>query len=584
MIRQPIICVMGHVDHGKTTLLDKIRNSTIAAKEAGGITQHIGASEVPLEVIKKICGPILEKMHTELIIPGLLFIDTPGHEAFTNLRKRGSSVADLAILVIDVTKGFEPQTLEAIDILREYKTPFVIAANKVDLITGWINTKSQSIIEAMEKQNQNVISTLDKLIYEQIGKMSELGFASEMFNRVHDFNKEVAIVPISALTGEGIAELLVVVSGLVQKFLAEKLKIEVNGPAKGSILEKKEVKGLGMTVDAILYDGSLHVNDIIAFAVPNGIETAKVKALLRPKPLAEMGESANKFYYADEASAACGVKICANKLEDALPGSPIIAVTDESYANEINAEIGEVFEVEKYGVVLKTDSIGSMEAISRLLKADGFSISKKGLGNVSKADVLDAFTMYAKDPAYAAVLAFNVMVDEEAFDIAASTGVKIINSDIIYSLIDEYKKWHEDMGKNTLEKLESMIVFPGVVEALPNSCFHASHPAIFGVKVICGRIKPGYLLMNSNGIVIGKIKAIQSEKQSMEIARQNDEVAISMDEPTYGRQVKEGDTLYTRVRDGDEQLLINKFSSLLNDDEKELLKQIIEIKRSSRNE
>ncbi|MEM3202560.1 MAG: translation initiation factor IF-2 [Candidatus Micrarchaeaceae archaeon] len=582
MIRQPIICVMGHVDHGKTTLLDKIKNSTIAAKEAGGITQHIGASEVPVEVIKKLCGSILNKMNVNLIIPGLLFIDTPGHEAFTNLRKRGSSVADLAILVVDVTKGFEPQTIEAIDILKEYKTPFVVAANKVDLITGWIQSNSNSIDEAMQKQTKQVSARLDSMLYDLIGKLGELGFSSELYTRINDFKKEIAIIPISAKTGEGIAELLVLVSGLVQRYLSESLKIEVNGPGKGSILEKKEVKGLGMTIDAIIYDGSLHINDTIAFASPDSIKLAKIKALLKPKPLEDTRDSVSKYFSVNEVNAACGVKISANNLEDALAGSPIIQVTDKDYEKEIKGEIGSIFEVEKEGVVLKTDSIGSLEAISRLLNSAGFSISKKGLGNVSKSDVLDAFTMYASNPSQAVVLAFNVMIDQEAFELASSIGIKIIQSNIIYSLIDEYTAWHDEIGKNTMERLEMRLVFPGLLEVLPNACFHVSHPAIFGVRVLQGRIKPGYLLINISGAVVGKIKEIQNDKQVMEIAREGDEVAISMDEPTFGRQIKEGDTLYTRVKDDDEKLFSNQFSNVLNTSEKDLLEKIKEIKKNAK--
>ena len=176
MIRQPIIVVMGHVDHGKTSLLDRIRSSTITAKEAGGITQHIGASEVPIDVINKICGPLMKAAGVKITLPGLLFIDTPGHEAFTNLRKRGGSVADIAILVVDISKGFEPQTIEAIDILKEYKTPFIVAANKIDLITGWIPQKTSSVMESLAKQNEYVKNEFDNRMYQMEGKLSELGF------------------------------------------------------------------------------------------------------------------------------------------------------------------------------------------------------------------------------------------------------------------------------------------------------------------------------------------------------------------------------------------------------------------------
>ncbi len=580
MMRQPIICVMGHVDHGKTTLLDKIRNTTIAAREAGGITQHIGASEVPIDVVKKICGKM---MPPNIEIPGLLFIDTPGHEAFTNLRRRGGNASDLAILVVDINKGFEPQTVEAVEILKEFKTPFVVAANKVDVITGWRDSHSKSITEAIKMQSDFVVEALNEKLYGLIGKLSEFEFTSEEFSKVKDFQKELAIIPISAKTGEGIAELLMLVSGLSQKFLEMKLKVEVNGPGRGSILEKREVKGLGVTIDIILYDGSLHINDTIAFATQTSVATAKIKALLKPKPLHEIRESQSKFYHVDSVSAASGVKISGTGLDDALPGSPVIQVLNNDYAEEINSEIRDIFKTDKKGIILKADSIGSIEAISMLLKDGSIDISKKGLGNVTKRDVLDAFGMQAANPLESVILAFNVAMEQEASETAINSNVKIIEGNIIYKLIDDYKLFAEQMRKNTIKRIEEELVFPGMIEVLPNSCFRVSHPAIFGVNVNVGRIMPGYLLMNASGEVIGKIKGIQNENSPVDAAKKGDSVAISIDEITFGRQVKENDILYTRVRDNDEMLFNRKFGDMLNDEEKALLKQISEIKKLGKN-
>ncbi|MEM3841138.1 MAG: translation initiation factor IF-2 [Candidatus Micrarchaeaceae archaeon] len=583
MIRQPIICVMGHVDHGKTTLLDRIRNSAIAAKEAGGITQHIGASEVPIDVVNKICGPIMSKSSAKMIIPGLLFIDTPGHEAFTNLRQRGGSVADLAILVIDITKGFEPQTVEAIEILKQYKTPFIVAANKVDLIAGWIVSGSMSIGEALKRQNSKVLSSLDERIFYFIGKLSEYGFSSERYDRVSDFTKELAIIPISAKSGEGIAELLMLVAGLAQKYMEAKLKIEVGGAGRGSILEKKEVKGLGTTIDVILYDGSLKVNDTIAFATPDGVITTKIRAMLKPKPLHEIRESTSKFYYVERVDAASGVKISATSLENALPGSPVVQViSGEDYTKEINAEMKEVFKTDKVGVVIKADTIGSVEAISMLLGAEGMKVSKKGIGNVNRRDVIDAFAMNSVDRLYAVVLAFNVDIEQDAKVFADSSGIKIIKNNIIYGIVDEYKEFVQAQRRESLAEIERRITFPGCISVLPNSCFRASHPAIFGVEVLDGRIKPGYVMMTENGVVVGRLRGIQNEKNQLDVAKKGDAVAVSMDEPTFGRQIKEGQTLYTRITDAEEKLLAGEYSSMLTDDEKKLLHIIIDIKNRYR--
>ncbi len=579
MIRQPIIVVMGHVDHGKTSLLDKIRNTAIANKEAGGITQHIGASEVPISVINKICSKLLSTFKAKITIPGLLFIDTPGHEAFTNLRKRGGSVADLAILVVDISKNFEPQTYEAIEILKQYKTPFIVAANKIDLITGWRPNINESFTETIQKQQPNVVNELENRIYDIIGKLSELGFNSERFDRVKDFRSEVVIIPVSAKTGEGIPELLLYAAGLSQKFLEARLNIEVNGPGKGSIIEKKEEKGLGTTIDVILYNGTLKVNDTIAFATSTGIATSKIKALLKPKPLQELRESSSKFYYVDSVSAACGVKISGTGLDDALPGSLVISTEYPNYENEIKAEIADLFATEKKGIILKADSIGTLEAVSKLLSGIGVSISKKGLGNITKRDVLDAYAMRSLDPYSSVVLAFGVKADEDAIMEAEATGIKIINENIIYKIIDEYKEWLESEKKKTRENAEKSLIFPGMIKVLPNMCFRVSHPAIFGIEVLAGRVKPSYLLMNENGNIVGRIKEMQDNGISLQEAKKGDKVAISIDDITFGRQVREDEILYTHVNDESEKLFRQRFSDLLNEEEKELLNRISEIKQ-----
>lgn len=582
MIRQPIISVMGHVDHGKTTLLDKIRNTTIAAKEAGGITQHIGASEVPIQVVEKICGPMLKGFGVNITIPGLLFVDTPGHEVFTNLRKRGGSIADIAVLVVDVTKGFEPQTIEAVNILKEYKTPFIVAANKVDLITGWHNTKLSSIQQALAKQSDYVTNELQNRIYDFIGTLSGLGFNSELYSNITSFQKEIAIVPLSAKTGEGIAELLMLITGLSQKFLEEKLSIEVNGPAKGNILEKSDLKGLGTTIDAIIYDGTLSVNDIIAFATPTGVTTAKVKALLKPKPLQQIGE-AKQYEYVESVSAASGVKIGGNGFDDAMPGSPILKVIPgHDYANEINAEISDVFATNPTGIILKADSIGSIEAISKLLYNESVKISKKGIGSVTKRDIADAFAMNSTSPIDALVLAFNVGIEPDALEAARISNVSIVSSDIIYKLIDDYKSFIDAKKRDLEKKVEGKLVLPAEIEVLPDSCFRASHPAIFGVSVLNGRIKAGYRVINAAGMPVGRIKEMQNEGTPIEIAKKGDRIAISMDEPTFGRQVREGQILYTDISDYDAEMLKNDFSALLSEDEVALLDKIIGLKRNSK--
>jgi translation initiation factor 5B len=582
MIRQPIIAVLGHVDHGKTTLLDSIRSTAVAAKETGGLTQHIGASEVPIDAINKVSGALLKAMNVNITIPGLLFIDTPGHEAFTNLRRRGGSVADIAILVVDITQGFQPQTIEAVEILKEYKTPFVVAANKIDLITGWHNTKSRSFTEALGKQNAYIADEIDKRLYTIVGKLSEYGLNSERFDRIKDFRKEIALVPVSAKTGEGIAELLMLITGLAQRYLEEKLKIEIKGPGRGSILEKDEIKGLGTTIDIILYDGSLRANDTIAFATSSGgVATSKIRALLKPRPLDQMRAGSGKFMNVDLVSAASGVKISGEGLDEAMPGSPVVQVTGEGYEREIKSEMSEVFKTDKIGVVLKTDSVGSMEAISMLMATSGLKISKKGIGNITKRDIIDAFSMNAKDPTCAVVISFNVGMDSDVLEASQTSGVRVFESTVIYKLLEDYKAFVDSSKKSAAKEVEGALIFPGAVEVMPGTVFRMSHPAIFGVRVLSGRIKQGYKLINDLGIFVGKIKEMQNEKAPVALAKRGDSVAISMAEPTFGRQLREGQTLYTDMRDTDCRALSKEFANLIDDDEKQLMQRIIKIKNNA---
>ena len=315
-IRQPIIAVLGHVDHGKTQLLDSIRNSSVVEKEHGRITQHIGATEVPVKEIERLAGSLLNKFKIKLEIPGLLFIDTPGHEAFTSLRERGSSIADLAILVIDVNQGIQPQTVESIKLLKSFKSPFVIALNKVDKIHGW-TTQDRSFIANLKNQREDVLRFLDEKLYGLLPKLYELGFQAERIDRTQDFTKEIAIIPCSAITKEGLPEILMALTGLSQKFLKEELTVHENVSARGTILEKKEEKGLGMTIDTILFEGNLKVNDKIMFAGIDGVVKTKVKSILKPSGMQETKSGLSKFESVNHIVAAAGIKIAAPLLEKA---------------------------------------------------------------------------------------------------------------------------------------------------------------------------------------------------------------------------------------------------------------------------
>ena len=583
MIRQPIITVLGHVDHGKTSLLDFIRGSAIAAREAGAITQHVGASSVPLDVIQKLCGPLLEKFKIKFTIPGLLFIDTPGHEVFTNLRKRGGSIADLAIVVIDITQGMQKQTKEAIEILKTFKVPFIVAANKVDLISGWKN-HSKIFVQNLDKQLISTKEALDKKFYTLVGQISEAGFDSDLYTKVDDYRKKIAIVPISAKTGEGVAELLALLTGITQKFLESNLKIEVKGPAKGTILEIKEETGLGTTSDIIIYDGSLKVGDIIVTGGVSGVFETKIKALLRPLPLVDMRDAHRRFEPVKEVFAASGVKIVAPDLDKAVAGSPLKSGKTKAELETAKKSISEEIEAitlqtDPEGIILKTDTLGSLEAVSTMVRRGDVSIHKLGIGTITRADVMIAAA--EKDPLKTFVLGFNVKVDADASKEAERLKVNILTDSVIYHLIE---KFEQAVGQKRQElekkKLEGLI-WPAKFRILPGFVFRASKPAVFGVEVLSGKLKAKVSLLTKDGKEIGEIKEIENEGKKIVELKAGEKAAASVDRITVGRQVKEGDVLYISMSEQNFRAL-KLHKELLSKAEIELLKEIAEIKRKEK--
>ncbi len=582
-IRQPIVTVLGHVDHGKTTILDRIRRTAVQKKEAGGITQHIGATEVPIDVIKKIAAPILQKFPVTFRIPGLLFIDTPGHEAFTNLRRRGGSIADIAVLVVDITQGFQPQTYEALDILREFKVPFVVAANKIDLIRGWVPQEDAPITDSLKVQREDVVNTLDMKVYEIVAKLAELGFSSERFDRVRDFTREVVIIPVSGKTGEGIPELLLYLAGLSQKFLEKRLEIHPDQPGRGTILEVREDPGLGTTITVILYDGTIRQGDTIVFGAIDGVRTTRVRALLRPKPLDEIRDPRDKFNSVKEVHAAAGIKIAAPGLNGALPGSPVIVARNkqqiEAAKLAISEEISSIaFERDELGLIVKGDTLGSLEALVGLLRKRGYPVRKAEIGNVSKKDVMEAYAVRQKDRYLGVIIAFNVGLEPGVEEEALARSVPIIREKVIYRILDLYEQWREEEREREKREKLSRLILPGKIQILPGYVFRRSDPAIVGVKVLAGIIKPKYPLMREDGKPVGEIRSIQSEKRSLEEAKSGDEVAIAISGPMVGRHIFEGDILYVDVPKEHAREL-RKLSHLLTEDILSLLREIEAIQR-----
>ncbi len=581
--RSPICVVVGHVDHGKSSILDKIRGSCIVDNEPGRITQAIGASIIPLDTIKKVCGPLLKRINIQFTIPGLLFIDTPGHAAFRSLRKRGGNLADFAILVIDINEGFMPQTEESIQILKTYKTPFVVAANKIDLIQGWQSFPEKPLLEDIQSQSEFVKRELDEKIYKIVESLYNLGFEAERFDRVSDYTKQVAIVPVSAKTGEGIPELLMVLIGLTQKYLAQTLKVKAEGPAKGTILEVKEEPGIGKTIDVIIYDGVLRKGDTI---IIGGLEKpiiTKVRALFEPMPLAEMRDKKTRFKNVDFVVAANGVKILAPDLEGVFSGMPIRVLSKnddvEKIKAEVQAEVDEVIiETEEQGVIVKADSLGSLEGITFLLKQENIPIRKASLGPITKKDVIEA---EANEDDFKVIIGFNTKPTSETLEYMKmnKSKVKVITSDVIYKIIDEYKKFVSEREKEKIDKELSNLIRPCRIRIMPQYIFRQSNPAVVGVDVEAGTLRVGMPLMNSDGKQITSVKSIQSENKNLSEATKK-QVAVALEKVTVGRQIKGNDILYSAIPENDFRKL-KSLKKYLSNEEIEVMKEIAAIMRKN---
>lgn len=582
-LRQPIVVVLGHVDSGKTSLLDRIRGTAVQEREAGGITQQIGASFFPPEVLLKICGPLVSLFGGNVRVPGLLVIDTPGHEAFANLRLRGGSAADIAILVVDITKGLEAQSFESIEILKSRKVPFVVALNKIDLLAGWIPDPKRLVKDSSKYLQKATLELLDEGIYRVVGQLSQAGFSSEAYYRVKDFTREIAIVPVSARTGEGIAELLAVLIGLSQQYLTKRLQVK-DKQAKGIVIEVEDTPGLGPTANVILIDGLLKVGSNVLVAKRNSVEAVKVRALLMPKPLDEMRDPRDKFEPVQQVSAAAGVKLAAPDLEGVLAGSPLLGASEGVDVEEAKRQIMQevrsaIFEADQIGVVLKANTLGSLEALTSMLKRSSIPIRIADIGPVTKNDVVQASSVKSNDRYLGVVLAFNVKVLDDAEEEASRRGVRIFKDDVIYSLIENYLQWMRQEKENDARAAFSSITPPCKFTILKGFVFRRSNPAIFGIEVNAGKLRHKVRVMNSSGEEVGIIQQIQNEGQEVQEASPGSRVAVSMKEPTVGRQIKEGEQLYTLPSSDEARLLVQKFSDLLTEEEKSVLKEIIQIRR-----
>ncbi len=566
--RQPIVCVLGHVDHGKTSILDSIRGTTVAKKEAGGITQRIGATDIALSDIEKRANIPTGK--SKLTIPGLLFIDTPGHVAFSNMRARGGALADMAILVVDINEGFKPQTIESINILKKFKTPFVVAANKVDLIPLFTQIRDCNFQQMLKRQRDEFVTELDTRLYNLVNKFYEYGLPTERYDRITDFSKNIAIVPMSAKLNIGIPDILMVIAGLAQRYLEKEIEFkDIEG--RGTIIELMKEESLGLTLDTVLYQGSLRKGDTIALNTRSGPATTKIKAML-----VNSRGRAKKLLERDTVYSASGVRILITDKLEVVSGSPIIVVNNgpQDAFEEILKESQANIPLSEHGVTIKADALGSLEAVSYELEQKEISIRSAQIGDISRRDITDVATL--NEPLDRIIIGFNVGITQEAQETTLTSDVGVKVGDVIYSLVEDTEKWLKDRKHELDEGRKKRMAIPSKLSIMPEYIFRAAKPVIVGIKVFSGRIKVGDTLIKSDGRYAGTIKSIRDGEVSKQFAEAPAEVAVSIEGVTLHRQIFPEEPLYVDIP---ESVVKELREEKMDENTMLTLEEIIKIKR-----
>ena len=566
-LRSPICVILGHVDTGKTKLLDKIRQTNVQGGEAGGITQQIGATYFPVSAIKQKTAVMTKYEDISLDVPGLLIIDTPGHESFTNLRSRGSSLCNIAILVIDIMHGLEQQTIESIRLLRDRKAPFVVALNKIDRLFGWESVPNDSFRDSLKRQKKSVRQEFETRLDNIKVQLAEQGLNSELYFNNKNMAKYVSIVPTSAVTGEGVPDLLWLVLELTQKRMSNQLKY-VSDTIEATVLEVKVIEGLGTTIDVILSNGKLREGDRIVICGLNGPIVTNIRALLTPQPMREMRVK-SEYVHHKEVTAALGVKIAANDLEKAVSGSRLLVVGEDDDEEEMMDEVmddltGLLDSVDKTGkgVVVQASTLGSLEALLDFLKDMKIPVLAVGLGPVYKRDVMKCSTMLEKAPEFAIMLCFDVKVDKEAEQYAEEQGVKIFNAEVIYHLFDSFVAYQKEMDEKKREEYSTQVVFPCVLNTI--QIINKRGPMIIGVDVAEGSLRIGTPICTvkydpetkqKQTLILGKVASLEINHESVTEVKKGQTgagVAMRLDDPSsqqpiWGRHVDEKDVLYSHI-------------------------------------
>uniref|UniRef100_A0A8C0EUE1 Eukaryotic translation initiation factor 5B n=1 Tax=Bubo bubo TaxID=30461 RepID=A0A8C0EUE1_BUBBB len=558
-LRAPVICVLGHVDTGKTKILDKLRHTHVQDSEAGGITQQIGATNVPLEAINEQTKMVKNFDRENIKIPGMLIIDTPGHESFSNLRNRGSSLCDIAILVVDIMHGLEPQTIESINLLKSKKCPFIVALNKIDRLYDWKKSPDTDVAVTLKKQKKNTKDEFEERAKAIIVEFAKQGLNAALFYENKDPRTFVSLVPTSAHTGDGMGSLIALLVELTQTMLTKRLA-ECQ-ELRAQVMEVKALPGMGTTIDVILINGRLKEGDTIIVPGVEGPIVTQIRGLLLPPPMKELRVK-NQYEKHKEVVAAQGVKILGKDLEKTLAGLPLLVaykedevpVLKDELIHELKQTLNAI-KLEEKGVYVQASTLGSLEALLEFLKTSEVPYSGINIGPVHKKDVMKASVMLEHDPQYAVILAFDVRIERDAQEMADSLGVRIFSAEIIYHLFDAFTKYRQDYKKQKQEEFKRIAVFPCKMKILPQFIFNSRDPIVMGVVVEAGQVKQGtpMCVPSKNFVEIGIVTSIEINHKPVEVAKKGQEVCVKI-EPIpgespkmYGRHFEATDILVSKI-------------------------------------
>ncbi|XP_062543828.1 eukaryotic translation initiation factor 5B-like isoform X2 [Armigeres subalbatus] len=559
VLRAAVVCVLGHVDTGKTKILDKLRRTNVQDGEAGGITQQIGATNVPIENIKEQTKFVKGYNETTFKLPGLLIIDTPGHESFSNLRNRGSSLCDIAILVVDIMHGLEPQTIESINLLKSKRTPFVVALNKIDRLYDWNTMNRKDVRDILKAQASNTQLEFQQRTKDVIVQFAEQGLNAALYYENPDPKSYISLVPTSAITGEGMGNLLFLIVQSCQKQLAKRLMFSED--LQATVLEVKAIPGLGTTIDAILINGKLREGETMILAGTEGPIVTQIKALLMPQPMKELRVK-NAYIEHREVVAAQGVKIAAKELEKAIAGLNLqiaqkadeVEIFKDIVARDLKSVLSSI-KLSERGVYVQASTLGSLEALLEFLRTSKIPYSGIRIGPVVKRDVMKASTMLEHENQYATILAFDVKVERDAQELADSLGVKIFQADIIYHLFDKFMAYREEIKLRKRDEFKTIAVFPCKLKILPQFVFNSRDPIVIGVIVEAGIVKEGtpICVPSKEFVDLGVVTSVEANHKQIETARKGQEVCIKI-EPLpgetpkmFGRHFDENDMLVSKI-------------------------------------